>query len=61
VKSVLVSTRDGQTFRGRRRFSWTGDVVLEDAELLEEGSEPERMSGRVVVPRENVALIQVPK
>lgn len=58
---LLVSTRDGQTIRGRRRFSLTGDVKLSDAELLEEGSEPEGLSGRVIVPREQVALIQVPK
>ena len=61
---LVVSTRSGESFRGRRAPSLR--FVLDDAELILDsghrpGEHPNRvvkLGGRVMVPRRNVTVVQ---
>ena len=59
LKTVLVNTRTGNTFRGvlwrkRRRF-----LVLKQAQMLRRDKEPMAIDGEVIVYAENVDFLQV--
>jgi hypothetical protein len=54
---VVVTTLRGESIRGTRRLGLL-KVVLTDAEVLADGVST-ALSGRVEIPRRNVALIQV--
>jgi hypothetical protein len=61
LKTVIVSLQsdDSSSLRGvawQLRGAW---LVLRKAELLRPGSAPVPMDGDVIVPRANVAFIQV--
>lgn len=59
LRTVLVNTKSGNTFRGvlfaqRRRY-----LVLKQAQMLRRDKEPMAVDGEVIVPAENVDFLQV--
>jgi hypothetical protein len=58
-RSVIVSSKSGNDFRG---VLWRQEgryLVLRNAELLRTREAPLPVDGEVVIPRENVEFIQV--
>ena len=59
LRTVLVNTKSGNTFRGvlfmqRRRY-----LVLKQAQMLRRDKEPLAMDGELLVYAENVDFLQV--
>ena len=59
LRTVLMNTKSGNTFRGvlfmqRRRY-----LVLKQAQMLRRDKEPMAVDGEVIVPAENVDFLQV--
>lgn len=55
---VIANTKDEESFRGVRVSRLFGPVVLEQAELLREDGGPEKVAGRLKIPRGNVSTVQ---
>lgn len=58
LETVIVHTRDGQSFKGLKSVVHDDCLVLRDVLLLDEDQSQE-LNGLIAVPREQVAFLQV--
>lgn len=60
-RQVVVNTRDGESFRGYIADGDRHSVLLSSPEFLKDDGETVVMQGTVVLLRENVSSVQIPK
>lgn len=62
-RQVVINTRDGHSYRGYISDGDRHSVLLTSAEFLptEAGESPVSLQGVVVILRENVSTVQIPK
>ena len=58
LETVIVHTRDGQSFKGIKSVVHDDCLVLRDALLLDD-QESSVLNGLIAVPREQVSFLQV--
>jgi hypothetical protein len=59
LETVIVHTRDGQSFKGIKSVVHDDCLVLRDALLLDQEDASVVLNGLIAVPREQVSFLQV--
>lgn len=59
LETVIVHTRDGQSFKGLKSVVHDDCVVLRDVILLDDNESSVELNGLIAVPREQVSFLQV--
>jgi len=59
LRTVLINTKTGTTFRGILYRETRRYLVLKQAQMLRQGKEPMMIDGEVIIFADNVDFVQV--